>query len=457
VSRQQRIAKYGHFGHLPDAAPRRRPPPPPDHDDGNERTCYDALTTGYSDFENSLANRALSLDLLASRTKGDNQLLAKNSEGTHVIKLPIFDTTPPRDDTTGGPTDISLDVADVSALVSLLNAPTSTSTEECEAEREVRLLHHLRRMQRSAVEGICVRFYRLLRSLASQLASHMRGSRSEDTIRDPHEPTVEQPELDAADPNSINHSTDDSDSGPRRLVAFRAECQRIFDRLYSDAVKQRERRIADAEQKRQEEQRRQAAQCPFSPRILGGDSSLSPDRAATASDRLYRDATDRRQRRRRVEQGAFGRNTSGAVTPSKSASAISDRLHRDAERRRQKRAELVAKFEASFSPDCSKSRRSFQTIVDRLDVPPSGEEEVFNVGDYENEWGGPDAESREDEEETESDRPDSEIWVDQSRFTSPVEQRLDGMSDATLEAYRLLGELQRSESDDAESSEVVAL
>ncbi|KAF4717296.1 hypothetical protein FOZ62_016487, partial [Perkinsus olseni] len=221
----------------------------------------------------------------------------------------------------------------------------------------------------------------------------------------------------------------------------------------SDAVKQRERRIADAEQKRQEEQRRQAAQCPFSPRILGGDSSLSPDRAATASERLYRDATDRRQRRRRVEQGAFGRNTSGAITPSKSASAISDRLHRDAERRRQKRAELVAKFEASFSPDCSKSRRSFQTLVDRS---PSGEEEVFNVGDYENEWGGPDAESREDEE-TEADRPDSEVWVDQSRFTSPVEQRLDGMSDATLEAYRLLGELQRSESDDAESSEVVAL
>ncbi|KAF4675354.1 hypothetical protein FOL46_001986 [Perkinsus olseni] len=453
VSRQQRIAKFGHFGHLPDSAPRRRPPPP-DDDDDNERTCYDALTTGYSDFENSLANRALSLDLLASRTtKGDNQLLARNSEGTHVIKLPIFDTAPPRDDTTGSPTGISLDVADVSALVSLLNAPTSTSTEECEAEREVRLLHHLRRMQRSAVEGICVRFYRLLRSLASQLASHMRGPRSEDIINDPHGPTVEEPQLDAADPYSTNHSTDDSDSGPRRLVASRAKCQRIFDRLYSDAVRQRERRIADAEQKRQEEQRWQAAQCPFSPRILGGDSSLSPVRAATASERLYRDATDRRQRRRRVEQGAFNRNTSGAITPSKSASAISDRLHRDAERRRQKRAELVAKFEASFSPDCSKSRRSFQTLVDR---PPPGEKEVFNVGDYENEWGGRDAESREDEEETEADRPDSEEWVDQSRFASPVEQRLDGMSDATLEAYRLLGELQRSESDNAESSEVVA-
>ncbi|KAF4723868.1 hypothetical protein FOZ63_028063, partial [Perkinsus olseni] len=449
------------------SGPRRRKPKPRSPF-SNERTCYDALTTGYSDFENSLANRALSLDLLASRTKGDSQLLARNSEGTHVIKLPIFDTTPPRDDTTGSPTDISLDVADVSALVSLLNAPTSTSTEECEAEREVRLLHHLRRMQRSAVEGICVRFYRLLRSLAAQLASHMRGSRSKygsirippasnppfrDAISGTQEPAAEEPELDAADPYSTNHSTDDSDGGPRRLVASRAECQRIFDRLYSDAVKQRERRIADAEQKRQEEQRRQAAQCPFSPRILGGDSSLSPDRAATASERLYRDATDRRQRRRRVEQGAFNRNTSGAITPSKSASAISDRLHRDAERRRQKRAELVAKFEASFSPDCSKSRRSFQTLVDRS---PPEEEEAFNVGDYENEWGGPDAESREDEE-TEADRPDSEVWVDQSRFASPVEQRLDGMSDATLEAYRLLGELQRSESDDAESSEVVAL
>lgn len=51
------------------------------------------------------------------------------------------------------PLEMSLDVADVSALVSLLNEPSSGLTSKCEVNREVRLWHHLRRMQRSAVEG----------------------------------------------------------------------------------------------------------------------------------------------------------------------------------------------------------------------------------------------------------------------------------------------------------------
>lgn len=226
----------------------------------------------------------------------------------------------------------------------------------------------------------------MLRSIEVSEAEDQEGPLVKSPMSDISEVKLRARDFVAVEPNTHDYSTTESESAHRGPVVSEAECQRIFNRLYSDAIEHREQRTAKAEQKRQEERQREVAECSFSPVIIAGDSNFSPHRARRASLRLYQDADNRRQRRRRIEEETFCRDPySAAITPSKSVSAISDRLYREAAIRQQKRAELAAKSLSSFSPDCSKSRRSFDTLLNI--TFPKGTETI-ECSDQESGWTG---------------------------------------------------------------------
>ncbi|KAF4654072.1 hypothetical protein FOL47_010157 [Perkinsus chesapeaki] len=414
----------------------------------SEQSCYEALSAGYSHFDESLANRVLSLHSLSG---GNKQLLVKNTEGADAITVPIFEQEHTPD------TEFTVDLADVSALVSLLNAPRGTSSSESDTDRETRLLYHLRRMNRSAVEGLCVRFYRAMRSHPAvvefiqcpvpceQKQSMHRSQKSPQASPTMVPAKIASPGSTASNVHERSHAAE-SEVTPRRILGTRAECDRIFNRLYSDALKQRERKVASAERQRQEEQRKQATECSFTPKIIDSEPKLHRSRAAAASRRLFEDANERQYRRLFIEQGSCHHSKPRAFLPSKSTSSISDRLYGQAAVIRQKRAELASKFVSTFSPDCSRSRKSFGTLVHKY---PRNDQEVVDNAAYEREQGGPDSDF--DLGVVDVGGADSVPSLGESKYMSFDDQLSDGMSDAALEAYRLLGEMQHSEFGAAES------